>query len=178
MLQSLPPQIEPPENMASLDDRITQDQLCGELRQANPSPGTCSASSPPSVPGIDPGWTSNGCGDGSRFAAIGSEVAGLGLADYTGNLSHPFPGINFHGACMGHDRCYGMGQPRLECDASFLTTLQTRCQVGDYFSTCARIAERFLLAVRGFGDEAYAAAGLERDCTAWARNMAQNGCSE
>ena len=178
ILRGLPPQIEPPPNMAFLDDRITQDQFCEELRQANPNSQSCSLGSPPSVPGIDPGWVSNGCGDGSIFSDVAHHVAGLGLAGYQGNLNYPFPGISFYGACRSHDACYGSGDLRDSCDVSFFAQLQSICGPGSYQSGCARIAERFRDAVSAFGASAYAAAVMQRDCAAWARDMEQNGCSQ
>lgn len=178
ILRGLPPQIEPPLNMAELDDRISQFQFCSELSQANPSPQTCDVNNPPSVPGIDPGWVSNGCGDGSIFSDVGQEVAGLGLAGYTGNLNNPFPGVSFYGACMGHDACYGSGTLRDSCDVDFFSSLQARCSAGSFQSGCARIAERFHTAVSTFGAAAYHAALMQRDCATWARDMEQNGCAE
>lgn len=159
------------------DDGIPIDKnlFCQNLRQGRP-PG-CSYSNPPSVPGFDPGWMGNGCGDGSFASAIASELVSKSINGYNGNLDHPLPGVSFFGACQVHDYCYASGSSKHRCDQDFNAHMGNACQSsGSYMSSCHLLAGAYGKAVETFGQSAYNTAQGERACAAWAYDMRANQC--
>jgi hypothetical protein len=166
-----------------IDEELVQDdpradQFCRELAQAKPL--SCNLNNPPSTPVTTPGWTSNGCGDGSFVSNnVAPLIAGLGLQGYQGNLNNPFPGTSFYTACQAHDECWGRGLSRTFCDDAFSTRLGQICGGSAYASSCSLLAGRMSTAVRDLtGNAAYANALSALHCAVWAQDMRDNGCSE
>ena len=157
-------------------DRLTKEQFCAEMK-AHP-PEDCDVDNPPSSPGFDPGWTSNGCGDGSFKSAFAAAVGRLVLPDFGGELDNPLPGISFLGACAFHDRCYTTKISKASCDKSFFSQMELSCGSGSntYGDQCQDIAAAYFGVVGVEGDDAYAQAQQERECAAWAEDMEANKC--
>lgn len=157
-------------------------QVCANLEQAQPP--NCSLNNPPSMPGYDPNWIANGCGDGTVASEVGEFLAGLVLPDHTGNLNNPLPGISFYGACAAHDKCYGSGgglYSKGMCDGIFNYNMDAACDAGSptYAPQCADIREAYVDAVEtSFGQSAYDAAQSNLACAAWASDMEENECDE
>lgn len=167
--------------VAAFED-FDMEPFCAELRATRPpGPGDseCRVSNPPLVPG-SPGFLSNGCGDGSVFSPIAQEIAELGLNGYQHDLNHPFPGISFFPACVGHDYCYrnGTTAPGV-CDAEFARQLAAICGPAIAFqSECRAISARFVSAVALLGRDAFDDSLLAKTCSLWAQDMTENGCAD
>lgn len=157
-------------------DTLTKEQFCAEM--SSKAPVGCDADNPPSTPGFDSQWVSNGCGDGSFSANFAEVAAGLVVPNYQQNLDNPFPGISFLGACRMHDACYSTMVPKANCDYAFNGALQNACGLGSatYADQCQSLAYGMVGAVGIFGDDAYAAGQQARECAAWAADMEENGC--
>lgn len=170
------------DEFASITPDIALAVFCGELNQANPQPGTCSVSHPPSTPEFDGSWQSNGCGTGSFAEQFVAEIASLGgtWTGMTGNPDAPLPGVSFSGACRSHDRCYTTLESRLNCDEVFRVEVRVACGLAspDYVAGCQELAGLFGNVVSTFGAAAYNQAQLDRACAAWARDMEENGCTQ
>ena len=155
---------------------MTKEQFCGEMKEHKPK--DCDLDNPPSTPGYDSGWVSNGCGDGSFKAGFAEVISGLTLSDHTGDLNNPLPGISFLGACRAHDACYSTMVPKANCDRNFYSHLTAACDAGSatYSAQCNDIAGGYSGAVSLFGDGPYSEAQKARECAAWANDMRVNQC--
>lgn len=149
-------------------------------------PEDCSASSPPSVPGFDPGWKPNGCGTGGwEDIFYGALVGGLFTDHYSGDLDAPMEtssgqNVSFLSACNHHDECWARGGDRLTCDNAFGTELNAACGVlgGSDLNTCQGMASVYRGAVSSDRATAhYYETVAAHTCAAWAYDMRRNGCS-
>lgn len=161
---------------------LNPDEVCANLKQARPQ--DCSPSNPPSVPGYNPDWLANGCGDGTFASDFGEFMSGVFLPDHTGDLNNPLPNISFYGACAGHDRCYGTGGPFYSkgmCDHAFSYAMKLACDAGSstYASQCETIRNSYVDAVQTtFGESAYDSAQQQVACASWVSDMEENKCVE
>ena len=155
---------------------MTKEQFCAEMKQHKPQ--DCDLENPPSSPGFDSNWVSNGCGDGSFKTKFVEVIGSLTLSNYTGDLNNPLPGISFLGACRGHDMCYSTVVPKASCDKNFLISMNAACDAGSstYAGQCSDIAAGYHGAVGLFGDGPYDEAQKARECAAWANDMEVNQC--
>ncbi len=153
---------------------VHKPQFCAHVKAAKPP--NCGGT-PPSVPGYDPGWMANGCGDGSFKVTIASEVAKLVVPNYTGSLDHPLPSVSFFGACTAHDACYGAATSKQVCDSMFDVHMQNACSFAPgYAAQCSSLRSAYRTSVQSFGQPAYNAAQAARSCAAWHHDMEANGC--
>lgn len=157
---------------------VDKEKFCKNLA-GNQPPG-CTASSPPSVPGFDPSWVGNGCGDGSFALIFADSVVGHVIPGYTGDLDHPLPGISFYAACQHHDMCYGsMGSDKTVCDSDFKAALSNTCSSSsNYGFSCGVLTSLYYYAVRYLGSSNFNAAQGEMACAAWALEMEVNQCKQ
>jgi hypothetical protein len=73
-------------------------------------------------------WNAVGCSLGSAGVNAGTNGCGPGGIIGWAVPEAPSPGVSFHGACNGHDRCYGtLGSPRASCDGAFAAEMQASC---------------------------------------------------
>jgi len=170
---------------STLDDTLTYtlavstEQLCERLEESKPA--GCSSSSPPSVPGYDPGWQPNGCGVGGWRDFLLKRLANLTLTNFHGDLDEPFPGVSFLGACNQHAFCYGVQTAKYRCDDQFLESMEGACAANTANATrtlCNSVAAAYFVAVTEHGDSAYDSAGADLACAEWHRQMDTNECTE
>lgn len=157
---------------------VDKEKFCKNLA-GNQPPG-CSASSPPSVPGFDPSWVGNGCGDGSFAIILADAVVGHAIPGYSGDLDHPLPGISFYAACQRHDMCYGsMGSSKTTCDNDFKSALSYVCSSNsNYGFSCSLLTSIYYNAVKYLGSSNFNAAQGEVACASWALEMEVNQCKQ
>jgi hypothetical protein len=68
-----------------------------------------------------------------------------------------YRGADFRPACRKHDRCYGGGGAKRDCDRQFLRDLQSACESSSRPRACRRRARRMYVAVHLMGRRAYRA---------------------
>lgn len=164
---------------------IDKEEFCAALKAK--APANCSVDNPPSVPGFDPNWSDNGCGDGSIQAAIGSALLDYVVPQYTGQLTTPLPGVSFADACRSHDACYssfglwGGTQSKGICDVGFDIKMGHVCQGVTSAITrnqCYSVKSAYLFGVQEGGGKAFTNAQAALACAAWAHDMEENECDE
>lgn len=161
-ITEMPPILEP-----DAFSQAQKDRICRELKQARPP--NCSTSIAPSTPRHDSNWQSNGCGDGSWIANLANAVV---------DLNHPVPGVSFYGACMNHDRCYGLAQPQAQCDNTFQQSLNAACgtSISTYQAQCGTWSNVISQAVISGGSQAHQNAVRQLDCASWHKDMEKFTC--
>lgn len=166
---------------------VDKQALCSALeyriaqRYKDPNGPKCNTEDPPSVPGLDPLWTPNGCGTGAAVESIAAKVTRLLFPDFTGDLDRPYPGVSFVGACNAHDRCWGVQGDRLTCDDGFRIATNQACNAAPLSgrNACMGIASGYHAGVTSaIGDRNYQAAGKERTCAIYAKELKDNGCDD
>ena len=158
----------------------TRAGFCQKLRAQKPA--NCSLGSPPSVPGYDINWQPNGCGTGgvsNWFADFVLER--ISSNSYSGNLNAPYPGVSFLESCNAHDRCWGVGGSKSDCDMTFAQSMTNSCSglgSSSAVNTCNGFAGIYhgAVATTNFGASAYANSSANYTCAAWAYDMNLNGC--
>jgi len=154
---------------------LTKAQVCGALRSRSHHAGSCNTSSPPSVPIIDPNWQPNGCGDGSTGARVATVLIGI-LPPLGGNLNTPLTGVSFVSACNSHNRCYGMGGIKANCDNLFGSNFNRICTASGV-AGCSSLAAAYTTGIVTQGQDAYDASLAGRSCAEYARDVNENGCA-
>ena len=167
------------QSIASEDFVADKAEFCRTLKGVKPA--SCSYSSPPSAPDTDPNWQPNGCGNtaGVQLAMnIGINV--IVPNQFSGDYDSPYAGVSFTAACDTHDKCYGLGFDKANCDLDFRETMITKCSAAaaDY-NVCVGLAGIYhgAVASTGAGQDAYNQAENEHICAVWIKDMKVNGCS-
>ncbi len=160
---------------------IDEELFCKAMKAIQPE--GCDAASPPSTPGLDPGWQPNGCGTGGASNLFLNSALGLIYAEnYSGDFNAPFAGTSFKSACDAHDGCWGSAGNRATCDSDFHNAMRTACTSWGEPSrtTCDGFAAAYFSAVAttDTGNDNYRNAVAQRRCALWAHDMKTNGCEE
>ena len=164
---------------------VTKQQFCTTL--ASQRPPNCNAASPPSVPVYDPLWEPNGCGTGGLANFFAERMMGIAYSEhFSGNLNSPYKSANngnisFQVSCNDHDRCWGSGFDRPNCDIDFKEGMFTACDVltsPAEYGTCTGMASAYYSAVSSDGATEHYEEGLDAlKCAVWAYDMKRNGCA-
>lgn len=142
----------------------------------------CDVNNPPPVPSYPSPtqgeWASNGCGDGSWESALGSAILLAGIPLYTGDLTHPLPGVSFEAPCATHDRCYHTGF-KSTCDTRLRTDIRNVCDGASSITRgqCYILTDLYKSAVDNRGQNAYDTDHRNMECAKISKALRNGECT-
>ncbi|MFT4177880.1 MAG: hypothetical protein QM612_00215 [Thermomonas sp.] len=158
---------------------VDKSEFCSKLKSNQPV--GCNFTSPPSTPDTDSDWRPNGCGTSWEVQQAMNVAINLLIPNgFSGDYDSPYAGVSFTAQCDTHDRCYGLGFDKSNCDLDFRENMIDKCySVASDLNTCLGLAGIYHGAVASTtaGQNAFAEAFNQHTCAVWAKDMKVNECS-